>query len=77
MRLPFSSSPTTFATVVDPSTIEYPTEIPTATELNAKVDRELPRIQAQATSAANDAMSRPCTSAVTVCRRRAPSCAIE
>ena len=44
----FTSSPTTFATVLDPSTIEYPTKLPTATELNAKVDRELPRIQAQA-----------------------------
>jgi hypothetical protein len=60
----FSSSPTTFATVVDPSTIEYPTKIPTATELNAKVDRELPRIQAQATSAANDAASSAKTLAV-------------
>ena len=60
----FSSSPTTFATVVDPSTIEYPTKIPTATELNAKVDRELPRIQAEATSAANDAASSAKTLAV-------------
>jgi hypothetical protein len=60
----FTSSPTTFATVVDPSTIEYPTKIPTATELNAKVDRELPRIQAQATSAANDAASSAKTLAV-------------
>jgi hypothetical protein len=60
----FSSSPTTFASVVDPSTIEYPTKIPTATELNAKVDRELPRIQAQATSAANDAASSAKTLAV-------------
>ena len=60
----FLSSPTTFASVVDPSTIEYPTKIPTATELNAKVDRELPRIQAQATSAANDAASSAKTLAV-------------
>src|SRR5207248_2109992 len=60
----FTSSPTTFATVVDPSTIEYPTKIPTVTELNAKVDRELPRIQASATSAGKDAASSAKTLAI-------------
>jgi hypothetical protein len=50
--------------VVDPSAIEYPTKILTATELNAKVDRELPRIQARATSAANDAASSAKTLAI-------------
>jgi hypothetical protein len=42
----FTSGPTTFDIVTDPATIEYPTKNPTVTELNAKLDREIPRVQA-------------------------------
>lgn len=41
----FTSSPTTFDTVTDPATIEYPTQNPTVTELSAKLDREIARVQ--------------------------------
>jgi hypothetical protein len=53
----FTSSPTTFDTVTDPSTIEYPTRLPTLTELNLKLDRDVARVQAEAASTANDAVS--------------------
>jgi hypothetical protein len=46
----FTSSPTTFDTVTDPATIEYPTKNPTVTELSAKLDREIARVQADATA---------------------------
>jgi hypothetical protein len=46
----FTSSPTTFDPVTDPATIEFPTLIPTVTELAAKLDREIPRVQALAAS---------------------------
>jgi hypothetical protein len=51
----FTSSSTTFDSVADPSTIEFPTQNPTVTELNAKIDRELPRVQAAATAQAKTA----------------------
>jgi hypothetical protein len=60
----FTSSPTTFDTVTDPSTIEYPTQLPTLTEMNAKLDRDIARVQADATSSANDAASSARTLAI-------------
>jgi hypothetical protein len=52
-----SSSPTTFATVQSPSTLEYPTRNPTITELAARVEQQTPRLQAAAASAQDAADS--------------------
>ena len=52
-----TSSSTTFDAVVDPSTIEFPTQNPTVTELSAKLDREIPRVQAAAAAEADAAKS--------------------
>jgi ABC-type antimicrobial peptide transport system permease subunit len=63
----FTSSSTTFDEVTDPSTIEFPTQNPSVTELNEKIDREIPRIQAAASAqaaAANDSASTAKTLAV-------------
>jgi len=40
----FTSGPDTFATVEDPSTIQFPTVVPTTTEISQKLDREIPRL---------------------------------
>jgi hypothetical protein len=53
----FSSSPTTFATVQSPSTLEYPTRNPTITELAGRVEAETPRLAAAASSAQDAADS--------------------
>jgi hypothetical protein len=53
----FSSSPTTFATVQSPSTLEYPTRNPTITELAGRVEAETPRLEAAASSAQDAAES--------------------
>jgi hypothetical protein len=53
-----TSSPTTFSSVLDPLTIQFPTKVPTGTELATKLDRETARVQALAASgvrAAKDA----------------------
>jgi hypothetical protein len=63
----FTSGPTTFDTVTDPASIEYPTQNPTVTELSAKLDREIPRVQAQAAAqvkTARDAASTAKTLAI-------------
>ncbi len=50
-----SSSPTTFSSAIDPQTIQFPTKVPSATELSAKLDRQTARVQAQADAAAASA----------------------
>jgi hypothetical protein len=40
----FTSSPTTFATVQDPSLIEFPLRAPTAAELSQRIDAQIPRM---------------------------------
>jgi hypothetical protein len=53
-----TSSPTTFSPVADPLTIQFPTKVPTGTELATRLDRETARIEAQVASgvkAAKDA----------------------
>jgi hypothetical protein len=54
-----TSSPTTFASVADPQTIQFPTKVPSSTELATKLDRQTARIQAEAAAltSANDAAS--------------------
>ena len=51
----FTSGPTTFATVEDPSTIQFPVTVPSNLELTQKMDREIPRLTASITSAATQA----------------------
>jgi hypothetical protein len=50
-----TSSPTTFASVTDPASIQFPSKIPSGTELSQKIDRVVPRVQAQAVAAASGA----------------------
>ena len=55
-----AAGPETFATVTDPTTIQFPTKVPTVTELATRVDRETARMTALAaagTSSAKDAAS--------------------
>ncbi|HEX8862939.1 MAG TPA: hypothetical protein VGC06_28370 [Actinomycetes bacterium] len=42
----FSSSPTTFDEVQDPAQVEFPDKDPTGAQLNARLDREVPRLNA-------------------------------
>jgi len=42
----FSSSPTTFDEVQDPAQVEFPEKDPTGAQLNARLDREVPRLNA-------------------------------
>ena len=48
----FTSGPSTFSSVIDPGTVEFPAKDPTTGELAQRLDRELPRLalatQAQA-----------------------------
>jgi hypothetical protein len=50
-----TSSPTTFSSVVDPQTIQFPAKVPSGTELATKLDRTTARVQAQAASGARAA----------------------
>lgn len=50
-----TSSPTTFASVTDPSSLEFPAKVPSVTELSQKIDRVVPRAQAAAVAAASSA----------------------
>jgi hypothetical protein len=50
-----TSAPDTFASVTDPSTIEFPAKFPTVAELSTKLDRETARIQAAADASAKSA----------------------
>jgi hypothetical protein len=49
------SSPTTFVSVTDPASVQFPAQVPSATELSQKIDRVVPRVQAQAVAAASGA----------------------
>lgn len=40
----FTSSPTTFDAVQDPAQVEFPVKEPTGSQLNARLDREVPRL---------------------------------
>ena len=56
----FSSGPSTFSDVVDPSSVQFPAKDPTAGELSARIDREVTRLDAalnQGTKSAKDAAS--------------------
>ena len=51
----FTSGPATFATVEDPSSIQFPVTVPSNLELSQKIDQEVPRLTASITSASNEA----------------------
>jgi len=40
----FSSGPTTFSTVQDPSTVQFPVQAPSTAELSQRLDTQLPRL---------------------------------
>jgi hypothetical protein len=50
-----TSAPDTFASVTDPSTIEFPAKFPTVAELSTKLDRETARVQAAAEASVKSA----------------------
>jgi hypothetical protein len=53
----FTSSPSTFSSVEDPSKVEFPAKDPNTGDLAARLDREIPRVQRSALAAvrvAND-----------------------
>jgi hypothetical protein len=54
----FTSGPTTFDDVADPAEVEFPTKVPTGTELAARLDREIPRLTAAVVSARSEAEDR-------------------
>ena len=51
----FTSGPTTFATVDDPTGIEFPTKVPTLPDLGALADRLSPRVDRAVSAAAASA----------------------
>ena len=51
----FTSGPTTFDDIADPAEVEFPTKVPTGTELSDRLDREIPRVNAAVTSARSEA----------------------
>jgi hypothetical protein len=53
----FTASPTTFAEVQSPSTLEYPTKNPTISELAGRIEAQTPRLEAAAASAQDAADS--------------------
>jgi hypothetical protein len=54
----FTSGPTTFDDVADPAEVEFPTKVPTGTELAGRLDREIPRVNAAIASARSQAEDR-------------------
>jgi hypothetical protein len=51
----FTSSSTTFDEVADPAKVEFPAKEPTGGQLAARLDREVPRLEAAARQARDDA----------------------
>lgn len=51
----FTSSPSTFSTVEDPSKVEFPAKDPSTGQLADRLTREIPRVQQAALAAANRA----------------------
>jgi hypothetical protein len=54
----FISGPTTFDDIADPAEVEFPTKVPTGTELAGRLDREIPRVNAAIASARSQAEDR-------------------
>jgi len=57
----FTSGPDTFALVTDPTTVEFPTKVPTLPQVAARLEAELPRLQAEAAAAKSEAGSQAST----------------
>jgi hypothetical protein len=51
----YTSGPTTFDDVADPAEVEFPTKVPTGTELATRLDREIPRLNEGISAAASEA----------------------
>jgi len=50
-----TSGPTTFDDISDPAEVEFPTKVPTGTELAGRLDREIPRLNGTIAAARSDA----------------------
>jgi hypothetical protein len=57
----FASGPTTFDEVSDPTRVQFPTKVPSGTEVAGRLDQEIPRLNAAIASAASDARSQAAT----------------
>ncbi len=57
----FTSGPTTFDNVTDASQVEFPTKVPTGTEIAGRLDQEIPRLNAAIASVKTDAVDRAST----------------
>ena len=53
----FTSGPTTFDEVSDPAQVQFPTKVPSGTEIAGRLDQEIPRLNAAIAAAASDARS--------------------
>ena len=51
----FTSGPKTFDDVADPGAVEFPTKVPTGTQIAGRLDREIPRLTAAVASARSQA----------------------
>jgi hypothetical protein len=60
----FTSGPTTFDDVADPAEVEFPTKVPTGTELSERLDREIPRVNEAIASARSQAEDRADTARI-------------
>jgi hypothetical protein len=60
----FTSGPTTFDDIADPAEVEFPTKVPTGTELFERLDREIPRVNAAISSARSQAEDRADTARI-------------
>jgi hypothetical protein len=60
----FTSGPSTFDDIADPAEVEFPTKVPTGTELSERLDREIPRVNAAIASARSQADDRADTARI-------------
>lgn len=54
----FTSSPTTFNNVIDPTQAEFPNKVPSGAQIAARLDREIPRLNGVVVAANRQAMHR-------------------
>jgi len=60
----FTSGPDTFATVEDPSSIQFPVQVPSNLEISQKLDHEIPRLTAAIADAQSNASSKANTALI-------------
>jgi hypothetical protein len=61
----FTSGPDTFATVEDPTSIQFPVKVPSNLEISQKLDREIPRLTAAIATSQSNAVSQASSKSTT------------